>query len=125
MLLGSINSSHAKIQFHELRFSNKARCALDSKKPTDRVFLLINNMDVARSLYRLAKSRGEDASTLTQNGIKTYRFAILKLINLIHDKLVNGDLPLIPADMSSFGTSSKRKYFSVLVKDLIFCPIKT
>ena len=91
----------SEVKFHELRFTNRARCALDSKQPTDRVFLLINNMDIARSLYRLAKNRRDDSTTLTQNGIKTYRYSILKIIHLIHKKIVNGDLPLLPADSSS------------------------
>ena len=88
----------AEVKFHELRFSNRARCALDSRYPTDRVFLLINNMDIARSLYRLAKSRGEETTALTQNGIKTYRYSIIRLMHLIHKKIVNGDLPLLPVD---------------------------
>lgn len=95
----------AKPQLHEIRFSNRARCAIDSQKPTHSSFLLINNMDIARSLYRLAKARNEDATLLTQNGIRVYRYSIIKLLQLIHHKMMNHELPLLPSDITLKNTS--------------------
>jgi hypothetical protein len=82
----------------EIHLNNRASCALDSKLPTESAFLLINNMDVARSIYRLGKTRGEDTSKLTDLGIQTYRYSIIELLNLIHRRIVNKELPLLPSD---------------------------
>lgn len=106
IFLNTQNASSAELQ--ELRFTNRARCALDSQKPTERAFLLINNMDVARSLYRLAKNRGEDSTQLTEYGIRVYRQSIIKLFQLIHHKLINGELPLLNADASKSQSSHYR-----------------
>ena len=43
-----------------LNFTNRAQCALDSKKPTTSILVLLSNMDVGRSLYRLGKIRQSD-----------------------------------------------------------------
>jgi len=94
----------ARPELREMRFTNRARCALDSQKPAHSAFLLINNMDIARSLYRLAKARNEDAATLTQNGIRVYRYSIIKLLQLIHQRIVNQELPLLPSDLKSKDT---------------------
>lgn len=85
-------------EFLEMRFTNRAGCALDSNKPSESAFLLISNMDVARSLYRLAKIKGEDPSVFTQNGIKVYRYSIHQMLQLIHKKLMKRELPLLPSD---------------------------
>ncbi len=87
----------------QMRFTNRARCALDSKIPTESAFLLVSNMDVARSIYRLAKSREENTSLLTKQGIDVYRYSILELLDLIHRKIIENKLPLLPSDTTIEG----------------------
>jgi hypothetical protein len=87
----------------QMRFTNRARCALDSKHPTESTYLLVSNMDVARSIYRLAKSREENTTLLTRQGIDVYRYSILELLDLIHKKIIENKLPLLPSDTTVEG----------------------
>jgi hypothetical protein len=108
--------------FSEMRFTNRARCALDSKQPTDSAYLLINNMDIARSVYRLGKSRGEDTSKLTKMGIQVYRYSITELLNHIHKKLANRELPLLPADTTAENVPNRYKQIMETCKSDALCP---
>lgn len=91
----------SSLELNPLRFTNRARCAADSKRPTESVFLLLNNMAAAKALYKLAKARGEDSSTFTKYGIQVYRYSILEMTKLIHRKLMAGELPLLVSDMTA------------------------
>ena len=96
----SVDSSSIKFDLNNMEFSNRARCALDSKVPTESSFLLVTNTDVAKAVYRLAKLRGEDTDTLTKYGIEVFRYSVVQMIQLIHEKIMNRELPLLPADIS-------------------------
>ncbi|PIK16103.1 hypothetical protein [Halobacteriovorax sp. JY17] len=96
----SVDKDSLKFDLNNMRFSNRARCALDSKVPTDSSFLLITNTDVAKAVYRLAKLRGEDSDALTKYGIEVFRYSVVQMIQLIHEKIMNRELPLLPADIS-------------------------
>ena len=84
----------------DLRFTNRAQCALDSKLPSESSLVLLSNMDIGRSLYRLAKVRGEDTNAFTKLGLSKYRYTVLSLLELIHKKLVSNQLPILPSDLS-------------------------
>ncbi len=99
------------VELNDLRFTNRARCALDSKKPTDSVFLLVQNMEVAKGIYRLAKNTGNSSSELTKMGIQVYRYAVINLIKHIHEKLMNGELPLLAIDTT--GKNVPKAYASI------------
>lgn len=96
----SVYASDVRINT-DLRFTNRAQCAIDSKAPTENALVLLSNMDVGRTLYRLAKARGErDTTEFTKLGLNKYRYTVLSLIELIHQKIVNNKLPLLQADLS-------------------------
>lgn len=105
-----------------IRLTNRASCALDSKSPTESAYLLINNMDVARSVYRLGKSREEDTSKITKLGIQVYRYSITELLNLIHKKLVKRELPLLPADATGEIVPHRYKQIMEECRSDIVCP---
>jgi hypothetical protein len=89
------------IDLNDIRFTNRAQCALDSKNPTESFFVLINNVDAARSLYRLGKATGTDTNDIVRGGVEVYRYSVAQLIQHIHRKLVNRELPLLPADATA------------------------
>ena len=89
------------LNINNLRFTNRASCALDSKKPTESAFIIVNNMDAAKGIYRLAKATGNNTTELTEMGIKVYRYTVIQLLQYIHRKLVNKDLPLLPFDLTA------------------------
>lgn len=97
----SLFAAEDPLTLNDLRFTNRARCAIDSEKPSDSAFILLNNMDIARAIYRLAKNRGENSTELTKKGIQVYRQTSIALLQLIHKKLINRELPLLVADTTS------------------------
>ncbi|WP_127717423.1 hypothetical protein [Halobacteriovorax sp. HLS] len=95
----SVDQSATKFELNNMRFSNRARCALDSKVPTDSAFLLVTNVDAAKAVYRLASLRGEDTNTVTKYGIEVFRYSVVNLVKMIHEKLMNRELPLLTHDL--------------------------
>ena len=85
----------------ELRFTNRAQCAIDSKTPSGSSLVLLSNMDVGRTLYRIGGVAGEaDLNEFTKLGLNKYRYTVISLLELIHKKIVANQLPLLPADLS-------------------------
>ena len=97
-----------------LKFSNRAKCALESGKPTKKAFLLISNVDAAKAVYRLAKFQGGDVEETTKLGIERFRFSVLSLMNLIHQRLVNRELPLLPSDLTRTESHIPSRYKSIM-----------
>ncbi|EQC50229.1 hypothetical protein M899_0340 [Bacteriovorax sp. BSW11_IV] len=87
-----------EFDLNPLRFTNRAQCALDSNMPADSVFLIINNVDPGRAFYKLAKLTGSDPKVVTKNGIEVFRYTVINLFQIIHNKLLNRELPLLPSD---------------------------
>ena len=89
------------LEMNNLRFTNRASCALDSKKQTESAFLLVTNTDVAKGLYKLANNTGnENTKELIEMGVGVFRYSIIEMMDFIHQKLMNGELPLLPVDLS-------------------------
>ena len=100
------------LEMRDLRFTNRSRCALDSKKPSETAFALVQNMEVARAFYRLAQDTGNNPSQLTKIGIKVFRYAVIKLLDHIHMKITKGELPLLPVDLNERGVPRNYKNIS-------------
>ncbi len=109
------------LNINELRFTNRARCALDSKKPTESAFILVQNMEVAKGLYRLAKATDNNSTDLTKMGISVYRYSIIQIIKYIHEKLASGELPLLPADAADKNSPSRYSAISAECKSDGYC----
>jgi len=110
-----------ELEINDLRFTNRARCALDSGKPTDSAFVLVQNMEVAKGLYRLAKTTGNNSSDLTKMGIQVYRYAVVNLLKHIHTKLMRGDLPLLPVDTTGKYVPQKYAGISSICRSDEYC----
>lgn len=89
-----------RFDLQSLEFSNRADCALESKKPAKSAFLLVSNVDAAKAIYRLAKFRGESVEETTKLGIERFRYSVISLVNIIHDRLTSRELPLLPSDIT-------------------------
>jgi hypothetical protein len=79
----------------QLIFSNRSYCANQGNKPTQSVLLLVDNVNVARAAFRLAKIKNLDALPLTNKVVENFRFALTGLINEIATRLLNGSLPYL------------------------------
>lgn len=82
----------------KMEYFNRSSCAKKSLEPTTSVFAIVDNVNIAKSLYRLARTRGGDTTLITNQGIEKFRYTLTGLINLIGDKLISGKLPLVSQD---------------------------
>ena len=93
----AVDSSPTKyLDINPLRFTNRAECALDSKLPTKSIFLLIDSLNTGKALFRLGEILGRPDS-FSVEGVKRYRYTIFSLAQLISNKLLKGELPLLKA----------------------------
>jgi hypothetical protein len=91
----------------EMKFYNRSACAKKALDPTESVFLIVDNVNMAKSIYRLAKRQGMDTKTTTDLGIQKFRYSVSTLIQMIAAKIMLGTLPLIPADQSNLSPDLK------------------
>ncbi len=103
-----------RFDLEALEFSNRADCAVESQKPAKSAFLLISNVDAAKAVYRLAKFRGESVDETTKLGIERFRYSIITLVNLIHDRLTSRELPLLPSDVTRADSHIPGHYKNVM-----------
>ena len=103
-----------RFELQKLDYSNRAKCALESQKPAKSAFLMISNVDAAKAVYRLAKFRGDDVEETTKMGIDRFRFSVLSLMNLIHNRLVSRQLPLLPSDITNTDGHIPSRYKEVM-----------
>lgn len=97
-------------RLEEINFSNRSRCAIESSRPATSTFLLLNNVDPARAVYRLALATGRDQRELTSLGIDTFRIAVMRMVEFIHGSLIEGRLPLLPIDMDELQSTEFVNY---------------
>jgi len=79
----------------EITFSNRAFCANRASVPTDEVFLLVDNVNIAKAAFRLSKIKKLDPEQTTNLAVQKFRHTLVMLIRMISDQLLSGDLPLV------------------------------
>jgi hypothetical protein len=85
----------------EIYFSNRAKCAQESKKPATDILVILSNMEIGRSLLRLGQTRKDQkAEDFVALGLNKYRYTVLSLLELVHRKISDGSLPILPVDFS-------------------------
>lgn len=113
--------SSPDLNFNNLRFTNRAQCAIDSESPAESAFILLNNTDAAKGIYRLAKNTGNNSSELTKMGIQVFRYTVIQMMEFIHEKIISNDLPLLPADLTQRNVPSRYQAISKDCKNDEYC----
>ena len=88
-------------EMNNLRFSNRAQCAVDSEKPTDTVFLIVDGYNAGKLGNSLGRLNGQEPTEVANESMRQFRIATAKLTQLVIDKLTYGHLPLLPVDTSA------------------------
>lgn len=101
MALSSSVAWAADLKLNDIEISNRAQCALDSAKATQSTFLILDGYNAGRLSYGLAKSMGKDANQLSAQGMKEFRLSVSGIQNLVIQKLISGELPLLPVDLNN------------------------
>lgn len=84
------------VELSKIQLNNRASCAIDSKKPTRSMFVFLNNTIAAKAAYRLANRTGQNRTTITKELIRDYRNKTTRLTLEIHEKILSGQLPILP-----------------------------
>lgn len=92
------SDSDLKFLSEKMEFLNRSSCAKKSLEPTTSVFAIVDNVNIAKSLFRLARITGSDTTLVTNQGIEKFRYTLTSMVRLIGDKLVSGKLPLVSRD---------------------------
>ncbi len=89
--------SAEKFQFisDKLIYSNRAECAARAKIPTRQVFIVVDNVSIAKAAYRLAKIKEINPETTTKLAVEKFRYGLTKLTSNIGKMLLSGTLPFI------------------------------
>ncbi|MCT4642678.1 MAG: hypothetical protein N4A33_10330 [Bacteriovoracaceae bacterium] len=87
-----------ELKVNDLKFTNRARCALDSKLPTKSAFVMIDNVNPAKAIHRFATNANLDIKKEVALSISKFRYTVNSLLELIATKLMNGELPLLESD---------------------------
>ncbi len=86
----------------DIILNNTAQCTIDSKAPTTKAIAVLSNVELGRTLLKLAEVRKEqNTDVFIKTGIEKYRYSVTQLIQLIHRKLAAKKLPLLPSDPSN------------------------
>ena len=79
----------------EINYLNRSACAERSKIPSKSAFLILDNVNFAKSAYRLAKIKNLDPVQTTNLAIEKFRYSLTTLISIISSRLLSKDLPFI------------------------------
>lgn len=80
-----------------LVYSNRAECAARAKFPTRQVFLVVDNVNIAKAAYRLAKIKEIDPEMTTKLAVEKFRYGLTTLTSNIGRMLLSGSLPYVDA----------------------------
>lgn len=113
------------LPFNELRYTNRAQCAVDSDLPTTSAFTIVDGYNAGRVSYALAKNFGTDADAAAAEGMKEFRLALSGLQGQIIEKLLRGQLPLLPLNLDEKQVDTNLKNYRRLALSCgenVFCP---
>lgn len=88
-----------------LTFTNRAQCALDSEKPTDSIFLMIDGYNAGKVGHSVAKINGWNTDQYSKKAMQEFRLAVGYMATTIMNKLTRGHLPLLPLNIKTSGLS--------------------
>lgn len=94
------------LDLNPLRFTNRAECARDSKKPTKSFFILADSLNAGKALYRIGR-RVDAEDSFSVEGVRRFRYTVFSLAKIISERLLKGELPLLKAGVTEFDLALK------------------
>lgn len=93
---GSEMILNEKKQINNLRFTNRAQCAIDSEKPTDSLFLFIDSYNAGKFANSIAIMTNQDPAIITNKVMADFRNSVTQLTLYIMKEMMRGNLPILP-----------------------------
>ncbi len=89
------------LDLNPIKFDNKARCALESRKPTQSILMIADTMDIGKALLRTADAL-KLPDEFTSQGVIKYRYTLFSIAQLVAKRLLSGTLPLLNKDYALY-----------------------
>lgn len=117
-------SQAQNLPFNELRFANRAQCAIDSETPTQSAFVLLDSYNAGRVASNAAKTLNLDPEATAKTAMNEFRLASAHLLQVILKKLSSGQLPLLPTNVDESQKVSLKRYqtLAIACENNPFCP---
>ena len=96
------------------RIPNPAKCAIESKRPAEGLFIMVNGIDIAKSAYRQALSNNYPISQYVKEVVYKYFQTVVEVSKYLLTSLVSGKLSLLDQD-------SYKKIMSSCPDQELFC----
>ncbi len=94
-----------------IRFANKAQCAADSREAATSVFLVVDAYAAGKFAHGIAKATDGDPNAAAAEGMRRFRYTVGKLIGLVSHRLLSGEIPLLPTNLTT--ANSAREYVAI------------
>lgn len=114
--------TQSSLKLNPIRLTNRAQCALDSKNPAYSAFVILDGYNPGRLMYGWGKAIGQPADQLAEEGMLQYRLTVAKLQTTIMQKLLKGELPLLPADLSGQLRLKNYQRIALSCQNSTYCP---
>ncbi|MFN8792629.1 MAG: hypothetical protein ACK5Y2_14340 [Bdellovibrionales bacterium] len=126
LFLSAVGYSQLRpLEINPIRFTNRAQCALDSELPTQSAFWILDGFNAGRLGHALARNLGEAPEKLSIEAMKEFRLAVAGLQLRISNKLLRGELPLLPHNLVENSNATTAERYRQLVQGCrqeTFCP---
>lgn len=109
-VFAQVDSNNKVSLLNPLTFTNRAQCAIDSEKPTDSIFVMIDGFNAGKIGHSVAKLNGWNPEEYSKKAMQEFRLGVGFLATTIMNKLTRGHLPLLPLNIK---TSGLAKYQTV------------
>lgn len=110
------------LKLNPIRITNRAQCALDSKTPAVSAFVVLDGYNPGRLMYGWGKAIGQPADQLAEEGMLQYRLMVSKLQTLVMQKLIKGEIPLLPADLAVLQRLKNYQRIALSCENSSYCP---
>lgn len=109
------------IDLNNLRYSNRAQCAVDSETPTSSAFLILDGFNAGKLGNSVARLLAMDEASSVNDSMRDFRLTTTHLTLSIVEKLLKGQLPLLPLNIKD---NPQALRYTELVKncsDKVYC----
>ena len=98
LVINSTSSAKAS-DTNTLPFENRAACALDSKKPSQSAFLIIDSYNAGKQInsWLQGTDQSKNQNITVDQGLKIFRLSLSEIWMTITQELLHGKLPLLKA----------------------------
>lgn len=93
--------AHQTSLLNPLQITNRAQCALDSEKPADSIFIMIDGYNAGKVANSIAKIVGQNPDELSKRAMREFRLSIAFFTLNIMNKMSSGQLPLLPTNLKT------------------------